>query len=108
MHGSGIVPKAVYDTNSNKLVDLELPLNQETGMPISYSFMTRSLQEIAKNTLQPKSILVYVVMAQQVLFHASRFILQIFGTGNNLGSFQFEINSETLIWPFGHNNKTYK
>lgn len=80
--GSGIVPKAVFDTSSNKLIGLDLPIDQITGMPISSSFMARSLQEIEKNMRQPKSTLVYVVMAQPVIKHASPFILQIYGTMN--------------------------
>lgn len=80
--GSGIVPKAVYDARSNQLIGLDLPISQSTGMPISSSYMARSLQEIERNMLLPKSTYVYVIMAQPVVSNTSPFVLQIFGTSN--------------------------
>lgn len=79
---SGIIAKAVYDVKTNQLIGLTLPLDQTTGIPISNTFLARTLEEIEKNMLQPKSNYVYIVVAQPVVPHASPFILQLFGTDN--------------------------
>lgn len=80
--GSGIITKVVYDVTSNSLIGLNLPLDQRTGMPHSSTFKARSLEEIEKHMCEPKSTLVYVVMAQPIIPNASPYILQIFGTNN--------------------------
>lgn len=80
--GSGIIAKVVYDVASNLLIGLNLPLNQNTGMPESSVFKARYVKEIEKHMSQPKSTLVYVIMAQPIVPHASPYILQISGTNN--------------------------
>lgn len=36
--GSGIIPKACYDSGSNQIVGLVLPISNEDGQPISYTY----------------------------------------------------------------------
>lgn len=80
--GSGLVSKVIYDFASNQLIGLNLPLDEHTGMPITHTFEARSLVEIEKHMFEPKCTLVYIVMAQPVVAHASPYILQIYGTDN--------------------------
>lgn len=80
--GSGIVRKVSYDVASNSLIGLNLPLDEQTGMPRTSTFKARTLQEIEKHMSNSKCSLVYIIVAQPVVAHASPFILQIFGTNN--------------------------
>lgn len=80
--GTGIVKRVVYDVSSNQLVGLNLPLDKNTGMPISYTFVARNLQDIEKHMKKPLSSLVYIVMAQPAMPNCRPFVLQIFGTNN--------------------------
>lgn len=80
--GSGINSKVVYDSKSNKLVGLNLPLHELTGMPISNSFIASSLQNIEKHLKSDKSKLVYIVIAQPIKDKSPPFVLQLFGTDN--------------------------
>lgn len=80
--GSGIIAKVVYDVASNQLIGLNLPLDQQTGMPKTSTFKARSLEEIEQHMLKPKCTLVYIVMAQPVIAKAAPYILQIYGTNN--------------------------
>lgn len=80
---SGIVPKVAYDSVTNQLVGLTLPINGETGVPTSISFTPKTLtdidQQIKSNS---KSTLVYIVLAQPIKENAAPFILQVYGTNN--------------------------
>lgn len=80
--GSGIISKVVYDVNSNQLVGLNLPLDQQTGMPQTFTYKARSLDEIEKHMSNVKCNLVYIIMAQPVIANAPPYILQIYGTEN--------------------------
>lgn len=80
--GSGIIQKAVYDIKSTKIVGLNLPINELTGMPIETSYITKTLSDITKNMKNPLSSLVYLVMAQPVKPNCPPFVLQLFGTNN--------------------------
>lgn len=79
---SGINPKVTFDSLSNQLIGLVLPMNQ-TGMPISFSFTPQTLDEI-ENQIQnnEKSTLVYMVIALPIMDNTAPFILQVFGTDN--------------------------
>lgn len=80
---SGIVEKVCYDSATNQLVGLVLPLNSETGNPIPFSFTPRTEKEMIQLMKKPKSTLVYIVMAQPMdSAHSPPFLLQIFGTDN--------------------------
>lgn len=80
--GSGIIQRAVYDMRSNKLVGINLPIDELTGMPIASSYFARSLSEISKHMNNRLSSLVYAVMAQPVKSKCPPFVLQLYGTDN--------------------------
>lgn len=80
--GSGIIQRAVYDVNSNKLVGINLPLNELTGMPITSSYFARTLSDIKKHMKNQLSSLVYLVMAQPAKSNCPPFVLMLFGTNN--------------------------
>lgn len=83
---SGIVQRVVYDVSSNKLIGLNLPINEFTGMPISSTYLATSLSTIESHMRNPKSSLVYIVMAQPVKVNSPPFLLQIFGTDNKFSN----------------------
>lgn len=80
--GSGVVKKVVYDSVSNQMIGLALPLNENNGMPLVKTFMGESAEIIKENLKKPLSTLVYIVAAQPLTEKAAPFILQIFGTNN--------------------------
>lgn len=80
--GSGIVKKIVYDSHSNQLIGLVLPVDAKNGMPITYTFKAESAELIKKHLQQSQSHLVYVVVAQPLKENTAPFILQIYGTDN--------------------------
>lgn len=84
--GSGVIQKCVYDVKSNKMVGLNLPIDTVTGIPISTSFIAKTLPEIEKHMESRLSHMVYIVMAQPMLQKAPPFVLQIFGTDSRFTS----------------------
>lgn len=85
--GSGLVPKVAFDSNTNQIVGLVLPIDEKTGMPISYSFTPHSVDDINRHiNLNSKSSLVYLVLAQPIMGNAPPFVLQVFGTDNRFSS----------------------
>lgn len=83
---SGLVSKVQYDAKTNQLVGLVLPLDSK-GMPISYSFTPQSMVDIQKQIEEnPKSTLVYLVLAQPLKDNTPPFILQCWGTDNTFKS----------------------
>lgn len=79
---SGIVSQVSYDSTTNQLVGLVLPTNH-TGMPIPYSFTPQSINDIELQIEEnPKSKLVYLILAQPLMENVPPFILQVFGTDN--------------------------
>lgn len=85
--GSGVIQRAVYDVSSNQLVGLVLPIDKSTGMPISMTFVTRSLKDIENHMTAPLSKLIYVVIAQPIMENCPPFVLQLFGTDNKFTRF---------------------
>lgn len=84
---TGIVSKVEYDPSTNQLIGLVLPINAETGMPISFSFKATSHNEIQRfMESAEKSKLLYVVMAQPLIEHAPPFVLQLFFTKNQFST----------------------
>lgn len=79
---SGVVKKVIYDSQSDKLIGLVLPLNEANGMPILSTFQAKSVEDIEQYMTAPQSTLVYIVVAQPLTTIAPPFILQIFGTNN--------------------------
>lgn len=91
--GSGIVKKIVYDSRSNQLVGLVLPLNESNGMPKLFSFEAKSAADIEEYIKLPKSYLVYMICAQPLKRNVPPFILQIYGTDN-----KFDTDSVLKRW----------
>lgn len=83
---SGVVTKVEFDSKTNQMVGLVLPFNSSTGMPIPFSFLARSTDEMQANMKKNKSSLVYIVMAQPLMKNTPPFILQLFGTNNRFNS----------------------
>lgn len=79
---SGILSKVTYDSVTNQMVGLVLPIHQETGIPIKYSFTPKSSRDIEEYCKRPKSTLVHIVTAQPLKPNTPPFILQIFGINN--------------------------
>lgn len=73
-----------YDKKTNQLVGFVLPLN-ENGMPMSHTYLARSVSEIEEHFLKHSdniSKLVNVVMAQPLVNGYPAFCILIYGTNN--------------------------
>lgn len=79
---SGIINKIEFDPNTNQMVGLVLPMTRNTGMPIAYTYLARSSEEIEKNMKKKMSSSAYIVMAQPLKRGVPPFILQLYGTDN--------------------------
>lgn len=90
---SGIVPKIEFDSKTNQMVGLVLPMDQNTGIPIAYKYLARNANKIQENMQRKKSTLVYIVLAQPLKKCVPPFILQVFGTDNT-----FTSNNVLLRW----------
>lgn len=75
---SGIMPKICYDSTTNQMVGLVLPLDEQS-MPILYSYKPKSIQDIELFSKAQKSTQIYIVMAQPIKPNTPPFILQMFG-----------------------------
>lgn len=67
---------------SNQLVGLVLPFNEVNGMPKMFSFEAKNAEDVEKYLKLFQSTLVYIVVAQPLVYGAAPFILQISGTNN--------------------------
>lgn len=83
---TGINSRIQYDPITNQLIGLALPINSITGMPVSFSYVFKSLEAAQMFINKPKSSLVYVVLAQPIMQNVPPFVLQIFGTDNKFTS----------------------
>lgn len=92
---SGIISKVEFDSKSNQMVGLVLPMNTITGMPMPFTHLARTTEEIEKNMKKDKPSLVYVVMAQPLKKGVPPFLLQIFGTNN-----KFTAQNVLLRWKY--------
>lgn len=90
---TAIVTKVEFDPKSNQMVGLVLPTNSLNGMPIPFSYVASSEEEIYKNMNHNKSTIVYVVMAQPIEKNVPPFVLQLFGSDN-----KFETQNVLLRW----------
>lgn len=43
------VAKVEFDSKSNQMIGLVLPLDSNTGMPIPFTYLARTVEEIQKN-----------------------------------------------------------
>lgn len=80
--GSGVVQKVVYESRTNQLVGLVLPLNSTNGMPQLFAYKANSAEKIKQFMENPQSNLVYMIVAQPLQKNARPFILQLLGTNN--------------------------
>lgn len=78
--------KVEFDKKTNQMVGLVLPMDKKTGMPIAFTYLARSADEIQENMQKNTSSLVYLVLAQPLKKNVPPFILQIFGTDNKFAS----------------------
>lgn len=92
---SGIVSKIEYDSITNQLVGLVLPTNNDTGMPIPFTFLVNSAEDIRKYIEKPTSTLVYLITAQPLQRNSPPFIIEIHGTDN-----KFKTWSVNARWDF--------
>lgn len=79
---TGINAKIEYHPGTNQLVGLVLPTDPKTGMPIPYTFMANSAEEIKRHSTEEMSTLVYVVLTLPLKPGIPPFVLQVFGTNN--------------------------
>lgn len=84
--GTGINAKVEYHPATDQLVGLVLPIDSKTGMPIPFTFLASSVDNIQKYSKEPQSTLVYVVLAQPLMPNVPPFVLQIFGTNNKFST----------------------
>lgn len=79
---TAINAKIEYHSATNQLVGIVLPMDQNTGVPVAFSFLAKSAEDIEKHSKEPVSTSVYVVLAQPMKPNVPPFILHIFGTNN--------------------------
>lgn len=79
---SGILKKVVYDSESDQMVGLVLPISKENGMPQTLNFVAETAEKMEEHLKEPLSTLVYIVVAQPLKENTPPFILQIYGTDN--------------------------
>lgn len=92
---TGIVQKTEYDPTSNQLVGLVLPTDKSTGMPVPFTFMARSANEISSHMTKAMASLIYIVMAQPLKENAPPFLLLMYGTDN-----KFKTVSDLQRWKY--------
>lgn len=69
-----------YDPKTNQIVGIVLPIDKQSGMPKSNSFLAKFVEDIQKYIKKPIAVHVYVVLAQPLKENAPPFVLQTFGT----------------------------
>lgn len=79
---SGILKRVCYDSKSNQMIGLALPINEKNGIPQSKTFIAESAAKMRKYLEEPQSSLVYVMVAQPLQENIAPFILQIYGENN--------------------------
>lgn len=58
---SGILKKVAYDSRTNQMIGLVLPINKKDGMPQVMSFKADSFDNMKEYLARPLSTLVYIV-----------------------------------------------
>lgn len=79
---TGINQRVEYHPATNQLVGLNLPINAKNGMPIPFTFLANTEDEIRAHSQKPLATLVYVVLALPIKPDVPAFVLQIYGTNN--------------------------
>lgn len=80
--GTGINVKIEFDSSTNQLIGIVLPINKFNGMPEPFIYMATSAEIIKKHCAKPLSKYLYVVLAQPLHPNIPPYVLQIFGTDN--------------------------
>lgn len=86
---TGVEGRIEYDPTTNQIIGLNLPLDERTGLPLTYSYLAKSASEIQCHMMkenEEKSKLVYVILAQSVKENFPAFPLLVFGTSNKFMS----------------------
>lgn len=84
--GTSNVVKVEFDPKTNQMIGIVLPIDVTTGMPIPFTFLASSEEEIYKNMKCKKSTHAYIVMAQPIAKNIPAFVLQLFGTDNKFAT----------------------
>lgn len=84
--GTGLIVKIEFDSATNQLIGIVLPINEWNGMPEPFVYMATSAEDIKKHSKKPLSKYLYVVLAQPLHPNVPPFVLQIFGTDNKFES----------------------
>lgn len=84
--GTGINAKIEYHPSTNQLVGIVLPIDPNTGMPVQFSFLANTAEDIESHSKKKMSTTVYVVLAQPLKPNVPPFILTVFGTDNKFTS----------------------
>lgn len=80
-----IVSRIQYDVATNQLVGSVLPMNAENAIPICWSFIATSAEEMERIFQNNKvASYLYVIVAQTPVLNQPPFCLQIFGWDNCL------------------------
>lgn len=77
-----IVPRVNYDAATDQIIGLVLPVDKNTGCPITLSYKATSVVEIIEHLKKDKAKMVYLVMVQPIDENLPPFVLQIFGLDN--------------------------
>lgn len=83
-----IVSKVQYDRKSNQLMGFVLPMSNENGMPIPFSYNARNAEEILQHFSGKNKIATFlnVIMVQPIAKHVPAFCLLLFGSDNQYSS----------------------
>lgn len=84
-----IIGRVQFDSRTNSLMGFALPLNEQTGMPIPFTYKARNAHEIAKHMLENDQNPGYVnvVMAKPIsTIRVPAFCLLIYSTQNDYDS----------------------
>lgn len=90
---TAIVSKVEFDPKTNQMIGLVLPINSENGMPIPFTYLASSEEDIRNNMKCSTSTIVYIVMAQPIMKNVPAFVLQLFGSDN-----KFTTQNVLLRW----------
>lgn len=80
--GSGIVSKVSFDSTTNQMVGLVLPIDPEKGIPIPFTFTPNSVDEIESQLKKPKATHIYMILAQSLKENVPPFVLAVYGVDN--------------------------
>lgn len=77
---TAIVAKVVYDSVTNQMVGIVLPMDEATGCPKPFTFLATDAEIIKQHLTNDRSSVVYLLMAQPLDEKIPPFVLQMFGS----------------------------